>query len=189
MRTLLSLWPHPSVTLATQSRSGPHCLLTSWPFSLSFRVLSIVYHTAAMLLTFILIIISIPPPRHSFIPGLNLPFSANSSHCSLPFLLQDWLHGFPGLFTDTSDHIRLYMNKNILSCMNLQEDQSVSFLFFFWNRIVVDKWHMSFLSPIQRIRVSTHYGFLTIMRYTNPGTRSLTHSPINSVDVLKWVSK
>jgi len=130
MRTLLSLWPHPSVTLATQSRSGPHCLLTSWPFSLSFRVLSIVYHTAAMLLTFILIIISIPPPRHSFIPGLNLPFSANSSHCSLPFLLQDWLHGFPGLFTDTSHHIRLYMNKNILSCMNLQEDQSVSFLFF-----------------------------------------------------------
>jgi len=25
-----------------------------------------------------------------------------------PFLLQDWLHGFPGLFTDTSEHIRLF---------------------------------------------------------------------------------
>jgi len=24
------------------------------------------------------------------------------------FVLQDWLHGFPGLFTDTSEHIRLF---------------------------------------------------------------------------------
>jgi len=41
---------------------------------------------------------------HSFIPGLKLSFSANLSYRSLPFLLQDWLHGFPGLFTDASEH-------------------------------------------------------------------------------------
>ena len=33
-------------------------------------------------------------------------FSANHSHRSLHFLLHDWLHGFPGLFTDASEHIR-----------------------------------------------------------------------------------
>jgi len=65
-----------------------------------------------MLLTFILIIISIPSPLthplplHSFIPGLKPSFSTGPSHRSLPFLLQDWLRGFPGLFTDTSEHIR-----------------------------------------------------------------------------------
>jgi len=41
-------------------------------------------------------------------PGLKLSFSANPSHRSLPFLLPDWLHGFPGLFTDTSENIRFY---------------------------------------------------------------------------------
>ena len=52
------------------------------------------------LLTYLLIIIiiSIPSPCHSFIPG------SNPSHRSLPFLLEDWLHGFPGLFTYTSEH-------------------------------------------------------------------------------------
>jgi len=35
-------------------------------------------------------------------------FVANPSRRSIPFLLQHWLHGFPGLFTDTSDNIRLY---------------------------------------------------------------------------------
>ena len=33
--------------------------------------------------------------------------SANPSHRSLPFL-QDWLHGFPRLFTYTSEHICFY---------------------------------------------------------------------------------
>ena len=42
-----------------------------------------------MLLTFILIIISIPPLPHSFIPDLKPSFSANPPHRSLPFLLQD----------------------------------------------------------------------------------------------------
>ena len=47
-------------------------------------------YTVVMLLTFILIIISIPSPPHSFIPGLKLSFSANPSHRSgLPFLLKD----------------------------------------------------------------------------------------------------
>jgi len=62
-----------------------------------------------MLLAFILIIISIPSPPHSFIPGLKPSFSVNPSHGSLPFLLQDWLYRFPGLFTDTSEHIRFLL--------------------------------------------------------------------------------
>ena len=42
-------------------------------------------------------------------PGLKPSFSANPSHRSLPFVFfLDWLHGFPGLFTDTSEHIRFY---------------------------------------------------------------------------------
>ena len=48
----------------------------------------------------------IPSPLHSFIPGLKPSFSANPSNGSLPFLLRDWLHGFPELFTDTSEQIR-----------------------------------------------------------------------------------
>jgi len=70
--------------------------------------LTIEFYTVVMLLTFILIIISIPSPPHSFISGLKPSFSANPSQCSLPSLLQDWLHGFPGLFTDTSEHARFY---------------------------------------------------------------------------------
>ena len=46
-------------------------------------------------------------PR-SFIPGLKPSFSENPSHCSLPRLLQDWLHGFSGLFTNTTKLIRFY---------------------------------------------------------------------------------
>ena len=60
-----------------------------------------------MLLTFIIIII--PSPLHSFFPGLKPSFCANHSHRSLPFHLQDWLHGFPGLFTDTSEHIHFFI--------------------------------------------------------------------------------
>ena len=62
-----------------------------------------------MLLTVILIIISRLSPTHSFIPGLKPSFSANSSHSSLPFLLQAWLCGFPRLFTVTSEHIRFLL--------------------------------------------------------------------------------
>ena len=46
----------------------------------------------------------LPSPHHSFIPGLKPTFSASPSHCSLPILLQDLLHGLPGLFSDTSKH-------------------------------------------------------------------------------------
>ena len=49
-----------------------------------------------------------PLPLHSSTPDLKPSFSANPSHRSPPFLLPDWLHGFPGLFTDTSEHIRFY---------------------------------------------------------------------------------
>jgi len=47
-----------------------------------------------------------PSPPHSFIQGLKPAFAANPSHRSLHFILQDWLHGFSGLFTDTSEHFR-----------------------------------------------------------------------------------
>jgi len=43
---------------------------------------------------------------HSFIAGLKPSVYANPFHRSLLFLLQDRLHVFPGLFTDTSEHIR-----------------------------------------------------------------------------------
>ena len=46
-------------------------------------------------------------PATPFIPGLKPSFSATASDCSLPFLLPDWLHGFPGLFADTSEHVGL----------------------------------------------------------------------------------
>jgi len=50
---------------------------------------TIEFCTAVTLLTFILIIISISSPPHSFIPGLKHSFSANPSNLSLRFLLQD----------------------------------------------------------------------------------------------------
>ena len=46
-----------------------------------------------------------PSPFHSRVK-LKPSFSANPSHRSLPFLLPDWLYGFPGLFTATSEHVR-----------------------------------------------------------------------------------
>ena len=65
-------------------------------------------YAVIMLLTFILIISSLPSPTHSFIPGLKPSFYANPSHRSLFLLLQDGLHGFPGLFKDTSEHLVSY---------------------------------------------------------------------------------
>ena len=62
-----------------------------------------------------LIIISIPSPPHSFIPGLKPSFSANPFYRSLFFLLQERLHGFPGLLTDTSEHILFYFLVFLLS--------------------------------------------------------------------------
>jgi len=54
--------------------------VTNWPRSSVERILYGHY-----LPTFILIIIGIPSPTHSFIPGLKPPFSANPSHRSLSF--------------------------------------------------------------------------------------------------------
>ena len=51
--------------------------------------LTIEFYTVVMLLTFVLIIISIPSLPHSFIRGLKPSFSANPSRRGLPFLLQD----------------------------------------------------------------------------------------------------
>ena len=40
---------------------------------------------------------------------LKPSFSANPSHSNLPFLLQDWLNTFPGLYIDTPEHIRFLL--------------------------------------------------------------------------------
>jgi len=60
-----------------------------------------------MLLTFTLIIISIPSPPHSFIPDLKPSFSANPPRRSLPFFFRtDYMDSpLPRLFTVTSEHI------------------------------------------------------------------------------------
>jgi len=58
-----------------------------------------------VMLTVILIIISFPPPSHSFIPGLKPSFSANPSHCSFSFCFRtDYM--IPQTFSVTSEHIR-----------------------------------------------------------------------------------
>ena len=43
----------------------------------------------------------------SFIPGLKRPFLQILPTAAFPFLLRDSLHGFPRLFTVTSEHIPL----------------------------------------------------------------------------------
>jgi len=48
-----------------------------------------------MPLTVILVIISFRSSTLFFIPDLKPSFSANPSHCSFLFLLQDWLHDSP----------------------------------------------------------------------------------------------
>ena len=53
------------------------------------KQLTIEFYTVVMLLTFILVIMSIPSPPHSFIPDLKPSFSANPFHRSLPFLPRD----------------------------------------------------------------------------------------------------
>jgi len=67
-----------------------------------------------------------PSPRHSFIPGLKPSFSANLPRCSLSFLLQDWLHGFPGLFTDTSGHCQQGRYYFILYSIRFSIDSGVT---------------------------------------------------------------
>ena len=50
-----------------------------------------------------------PLPLHSSTPGFKISFSANPSHRSLrssPVLLPEWLHWFPGRFTNTHEHVR-----------------------------------------------------------------------------------
>ena len=51
--------------------------------------LTVESYTVVMLPTVIVIIISIPSPPNSSIPDLKPSFSANPSHHSLHFLLQD----------------------------------------------------------------------------------------------------
>jgi len=46
--------------------------------------------------------------KKSFIPFLKPSFSEILPTAAFPFLLRDRLHGFPRLFTVTSEHIRFY---------------------------------------------------------------------------------
>jgi len=58
-----------------------------------------------MLLTFNLLLSAFHHPSLFHSRLKTFLFSADPSHRSLPFLFQNWLSGFPGLFTDTSEHI------------------------------------------------------------------------------------
>jgi len=66
------------------------------------------FYAVIMLLTFILIIISIPSPPHSFIPGLSENFPFLQILPTVPFLYffrTDSMHGFPRLLTTTSEYM------------------------------------------------------------------------------------
>jgi len=72
------------------SETATHCSEKSLSIPTSCaKHLTIEFYTVVMLLTFMVIIISIPSLTHSLIPGLKPSFSANPSHRSLPFLLQN----------------------------------------------------------------------------------------------------
>ena len=87
----LSLLPFLSNTLPGPSASE---VATLWRYTNTIvdgsfvKHLTVESYTVIMLLTFTLIMISIPSPPHSFIPGLKPSFSANPSHHSLPFFLR-----------------------------------------------------------------------------------------------------
>jgi len=70
--------------------------------------LTVEFYTVVMLLTFILIIISIPSPTHSFIPRFKPSFSANPSHRSLSFSSSGLTTWIPRTFTVTCEHIRFF---------------------------------------------------------------------------------
>jgi len=61
------------------------CIRVADPSYSCAKHLTVESYTVVMLLTVILIIISIPSPTHSFIPGLKPSFYANPSHRSLSF--------------------------------------------------------------------------------------------------------
>jgi len=53
-----------------------------------------------------------PVLRNSDTPRYSVrfdPLRLDSTQRSLPFLLQDRLHGFPGLFTDSSEHVTRFL--------------------------------------------------------------------------------
>jgi len=79
----------------------------------------------------------------SFIPGLKPPFSANPAHHSLSRLplLQDLLHGFPRLFTNTSERIHFLLFSFFFSCFQLLVPCS---------RL---SWHVSFGA---RVKIASH---------------------------------
>jgi len=114
---------HPTAYLLNHH---PHCIQhvqKCVPFTISaafacqrkilmFMLMITQFTWCGKIFTFMLAVLPLVPsthhsyhlsPPHSFTPGIKPSFSANPSHRSLPFLLPDWRHGFPGLFTDTSE--------------------------------------------------------------------------------------
>ena len=57
-----------------------------------------------------LLLFRIPPPIHSFIPGLKPSFSANPSHCSPSFLL---LRGLNIHYVDPADCLLLFLSISV----------------------------------------------------------------------------
>ena len=76
-------------TTPDTTQTGPSCRVERSRCELCICFVFFLFYTVVMLLTFILIISSIPSPIHSSIPGLKFSFSANPSHRSIPFLLRD----------------------------------------------------------------------------------------------------
>ena len=66
------------------------------------------FYTVVMLLIYIYLLLVVFHQPSLFHSSLKT-FSANPSRRSLPFLLRDSLRGFPGLFTDTPEHIRFLL--------------------------------------------------------------------------------
>jgi len=92
-----------------------------------------------------------------FIPGLKPSLAAYPFHRSLPFLLQDWLHGFLGLFTDTSEHVHFLLfsfsvfplfSKLLITCGRL------SWLVSAFERTL--KWHLILYHIILMQSVCSH---------------------------------
>ena len=85
---------HPAIGIAVQ-----HVLTKNWNTSHDFMLYclspskNILRSLCCKHLYSLLLLVFHHP--HSFIPGFKPSFSANPSHRSLPFRIQNWLHGFP----------------------------------------------------------------------------------------------
>ena len=110
-----------------------------------------------------------PSPFHSRVK-LKPSFSANPSHRSLPFLLPDWLYGFPGLFTATSEHVRFYFFSFPFLCLVPSGRLNVSF----WAHVKIAQRIVSYRIWDRRAPLYETVEFVTIHRGTYTNTRQAT---------------